>query len=511
MPSAIQPGPGAELEIKLALPTADPSGLARQLARLPVLARRTPLRKQVCNIYYDTPGGALQAHRMALRLRRVDGPDAPCWLQTFKTGGGGDSALSLRGEWEVPVPGPALDPAALRAAPPWLRLDPDGTVFAALEAYFSTAFERTTWTVHRRDGSAIEVALDLGQITCGERSAPICELELELLAGAPAALFDLAQQIAAHVAVLPLAASKAERGHALRTGTLGAPQQARPLQWRGDVPLHAIVRPVLGEMFAQFTANLHALCHNDDPELVHQARVGWRRFRSAVRLFRPALAGALPPAWQGLHPVLVLLGDLRDLEVAHAETLPALRGAFVAGDAERARSWAALEQSFVQAVQRQREAVRSAVQVPAAGAALLALTRWIDGLASLQASGGGPAPSAKAVRHWVRQRMKRLHAHWKKALQDSAAPESQHRARILAKRLRYNIEALAPLLPARAQRWQREASAVQADVGLARDVLQAGVLANRLGAGPGIGEFLRGFATGRDNAPLRAASHPARA
>ena len=511
MPSAIQPGPGAELEIKLALPTADPSGLARQLARLPVLARRTPLRKQVCNIYYDTPGGALQAHRMALRLRRVDGPDAPCWLQTFKTGGGGDSALSLRGEWEVPVPGPALDPAALRAAPPWLRLDPDGTVFAALEAYFSTAFERTTWTVHRRDGSAIEVALDLGQITCGERSAPICELELELLAGAPAALFDLAQQIAAHVAVLPLAASKAERGHALRTGTLGAPQQARPLQWRGDVPLHAIVRPVLGEMFAQFTANLHGLCHNDDPELVHQARVGWRRFRGAVRLFKPALAGALPPAWQGLHPVLVLLGDLRDLEVAHAETLPALRGAFVAGDAERARSWAALEQSFVQAVQRQRETVRSAVQVPAAGAALLALTRWIDGLASLQASGGGPAPSAKAVRHWVRQRMKRLHAHWKKALQDSAAPESQHRARILAKRLRYNIEALAPLLPARAQRWQREASAVQADVGLARDVLQAGVLANLLGAGPGIGEFLRGFATGRDNAPLRAASHPARA
>ena len=50
MPSASHPGPGAELEIKLALPTADPASLARQLAHLPALARRKPVRKQVDNI-----------------------------------------------------------------------------------------------------------------------------------------------------------------------------------------------------------------------------------------------------------------------------------------------------------------------------------------------------------------------------------------------------------------------------------------------------------------------------
>jgi hypothetical protein len=302
MPSTSQHGPGAELEIKLALPTADPASLARQLARLPALARRKPVRKQVDNIYFDTPAQALRAQRMALRLRRVGGDDAPQWLQTFKTSDGGDSALSLRGEWEVPVPGPALVQAALQAAPPWQRLDPEGAVFAALQPCFATAFERTAWTVRRRDGSVIEVALDLGQITSGQRSVPICELELELLAGAPTALFDLARHIALHIAVLPLAASKAQRGHALRDGTLDTPLRARPQPLGGDVAWHHMVQPVLGEMFAQFTANLNALRHCDDPELVHQARVGWRRFRGAVRLFKPAVPAQALPSWQGCAP-----------------------------------------------------------------------------------------------------------------------------------------------------------------------------------------------------------------
>ena len=118
MPSSVHPGSGAELEIKLALPAPNPAGLAQQLARLPALARRQPVHQQVDNIYYDTPAQVLRAQRMALRLRRVGGDNAPQWLQTLKTSDSGDSALSLRGEWEVPVPGPALVQAALQAAPP---------------------------------------------------------------------------------------------------------------------------------------------------------------------------------------------------------------------------------------------------------------------------------------------------------------------------------------------------------------------------------------------------------
>jgi hypothetical protein len=55
------------------------------------------------------------------------------WPQTLKTADAELSALSQRGEWETPVPGPALQPKALRAAPLWRRLDPDGTLLAALQ------------------------------------------------------------------------------------------------------------------------------------------------------------------------------------------------------------------------------------------------------------------------------------------------------------------------------------------------------------------------------------------
>ncbi|ART49603.1 CYTH and CHAD domain-containing protein [Acidovorax carolinensis] len=502
MPSTSHPGPGAELEIKLALPTSNPAGLARQLARLPTLARRQPVHKQVDNIYYDTPGQALRAQRMALRLRRVGGVDAPQWLQTLKTSDSGDSALSLRGEWEVPVPGPALVQAALQAAPPWQKVDPDGAVFAALAPCFATDFERTAWTVRRRDGSAIEVALDMGQITCGQRSVPICELELELLAGPPAALFDLARQIAQHIAVLPLAASKAQRGYELRDGKLDTPLRARPPQLGTEVSLRALVQPVLGEMFAQFTANLNALVHSDAPELVHQARVGWRRFRGALRLFKPAAPVRAVPAWPEMQPMLVLLGELRDLDVACTQTLPALQDAFVAGDAGRAERWQAMAQAFQQAALQQRQLVRRALQEPAVGAALLSITLWLDDLARPQAWGESPDLPGKTVRHWVRQRIQRLHAQWKKALRDSTHAESQHRARILAKRLRYNIEALRPLLPGRAQRWLQQATQLQAGIGASRDVLQAGVLAQRLAVDRGIVEFLRGFAAGQAGVPL---------
>lgn len=203
-----------ELELKLALPTSNPGSLLARLSRTAVLARRSATHLQLHNTYYDTPEQQLRQQRMALRIRRV-GPDtAPQWLQTFKTADAGNSALSRRGEWEAPVAGPALDPDALRATP-WSDIDPKGALFASLVPCFTTQFERTLWLVRTRNGSVVEVALDIGQLLAGEHTAPICELELELKAGQPQAVFDVAQQIARTIAVLPASASKAERGYAL--------------------------------------------------------------------------------------------------------------------------------------------------------------------------------------------------------------------------------------------------------------------------------------------------------
>lgn len=488
-------GQGAEIEIKLALPAGCSGRLLRQLAAVPALARHVPTRQQVGNLYYDTPDQALRRQRAALRIRRVDGDGAPRWLQTLKTADAGLSALSRRGEWEVPVAGPALEQDALREAPPWRDLDPDGALFATLQPCFSTDFERTRWTVRLRGGATIEVALDRGLIVAGERAAPICELELELLCGPPEALFRLADQIARRVPVLPLSASKAQRGFALAQGVLDAPQRARPPEPPRRIGVQALTPLLLLEMFDQFTANLHALLVADHPELVHQARVGWRRFRAALRLFRPELA-APPPDWRGLQPLLDLLGGLRDLDVACTQTLPTLQSAYVAGDAGRATAWAAVEQSFQAAAALQRKAVRLALQEPITGQALLGITQWLEAL------GAAPQAPALPARRWARQRVARLRSRWKAACRDAVDAAGQHRARLLAKRLRYNIEALRPLLPGRAARWHERASRQQAEVGARRDVAQAGVLAMRLAAPTDVQAFLRGVAAGMERPPV---------
>ena len=61
--------------------------------------------------------------------------------------------------------------------------------------------------------------------------------------------------------------------------------------------------------------------------------------------------------------------------------------------------------------------------------------------------------------------------------------------RLLAKRLRYNIEALRPLLPQRAGRWHERARQQQTEAGELRDTVQAAVLAAGLGAPPEVVAF----------------------
>ncbi len=487
--------PAGEIELKLALPAPDPAALAQRLARLPLLARRQASTQRLHNIYYDTPAQDLRQQRVALRLRRVGSEARPRWLQTFKTGGADDSALSQRGEWEEPVPGAALQRRALKETP-WSGLDPDGTIFRALEPCFVTTFQRTLWTVRRRNGSVVEVALDIGHIEAGDQRSPICELELELLAGPPQALFDMAQLIARDIAVLPASQSKAERGYALAQGTLDMPQRAQPPVLGSKLPVAQAAQRVLRESFSQFTANLWALRSSDDAEVVHQARVGWRRFRSACRLFRTALpAETPPPSRLPLQALLTFLGELRDLDVARIDTLPPLADAYAAGDPRRAEAWSALSASLLQATTLQRKAVRYALQAPAVGACLLATTQWIEGLSALPPAGSADAAPPEPLPRWARQRLAHLRRQLKRALKQAPSPTQQHRVRIIAKRQRYAIEALRPLLPKqRRERWYQQACNLQTTLGATRDLM----LATTLEANRGLAEFLRGVAVGRE-------------
>jgi len=484
-----------EVELKLALLSTPLETLAKRLAQVQALRCHQPSIQLVHNVYYDTPAQNLRQQSVALRIRRTGGRAKPQWLQTLKTAGRCDSALSQRGEWEVPVASAKLSRGALQSTP-WKTIDLDGKFFPVLAPLFVTTFKRTRWSVPGVDGSLIEVSLDIGHIVAGPKSVPICELELELMAGRSAALFDLAHQISRTVALMPASASKAARGYALINDALNQPLGAFPPKLSGDLSLTAAAVCVLREMWNQFSTNLNTLRHSDDPELVHQARVGWRRFRSALRLFKPVLSVARMPSWEALQPLLMTLSELRDVDVARLETLPTLADVYSAGDSQRMDAWQSMMDALLQAGKLYRRSVRESLQDPKVGSTLLWAAQWLEELASLTGSFNQTTKHGEQLQSWARRRITHLHDELKDASKNASS--SAHRVRIHAKRLRYAVAALQTLLPKRrAERWYRQAASLQLSLGAARDLAQAGVLVARLDLDRGLAEFLRGFAIGK--------------
>lgn len=484
-----------EIELKFALPKLDRLALEAWLSGLPVLSRRKPMHLQLNNVYYDTPEQALRSKKMALRVRQVGSSSQPQWVQTLKIAGPSESALSQRGEWESALSGSQLDFSLLQDTP-WRDSDPDGLLFEALQPCFTTDFSRTCWTLRRRDGSSVEVALDVGQVSASGQSAPLCELEIELLNGSPSALFETARRIAQSVPLIPLSVSKAERGYRLAQGNLHAPVRARPTALAHGMDLTDIAKRVLREMFLQFCANLNILRDSDDPEVLHQARVGWRRFRSALKLFGKGVDLSALPQPTALQPLLQAMARLRDLDVVAAETLPMLAGPYTAGDPIRQAQWRSLVCALAGEAQVQRRAVHAALDDPAVGLTLLDMTRWLETPWTL--AGGGSSPGAVSASAWIRQRVAKLTDRLEASAVDAHDPLAQHRLRILAKRVRYCIEAVRPLLPRRrAQRGYLMAAELQTRLGSHRDVLQAIEIASQLRAAEDIVAFLRGVSFGQ--------------
>lgn len=506
----------AETELKLLLPAAQALTIEAQLRKLSVLARRRTSTHWLWNVYHDTPDQTLRQQRHALRMRCVT--DAPWsststastlsgeWIQTFKSAGISEGGLSRRGEWESRESSGQLNPVALRATP-WAVLDPDGRLFAALSPCFETRCRRTVWTLHRYQGAIIEVAFDVGEIIANGRSEPILELELELKSGGSEALFHLANEVATQLPVLPFDVSKAERGYLLAQGIVQPARSSAPLCLAARTePLDA-ARKALSATFDQFTRNLSSLLTSDDPEVVHQARVAWRRWRSAARLFAPWLPGRSDVS--GLKPLLDELGPLRDLDVLRTDTLGRWLPAFVDGDPVRQNTADRTLQRIDGARSAQRERTRAALAQPAMGLALLGLAHGLFLLTTAEASpqtlrmssdakatGAGKRRSRKQS-PWAGKRIRKLQQRMEDALAASrlpdAEPEQVHRARILAKRTRYAAEMLRDLLPAkRTKALTQSATAVQTQLGEDRDLQQAVLLLGALQADTALIEFLRG-------------------
>jgi CHAD domain-containing protein len=148
-----------------------------------------------------------------------------------------------------------------------------------------------------------------------------------------------------------------------------------------------------------------------------------------------------------------------------------------------------------EAATSQRLAVRDAVRAPAVGATLLSITRYIEETSLIHAV----ATESKALRlgPWTEHRLRKIKRKLDMSTKAASDKKGQHRARILAKRLRYGLESMQSVLPhSLTKRWLKDAAAVQGSIGVSRDFQRLQQLAVDYGAVPGLVEFLRGYVSG---------------
>lgn len=445
-----------ETELKLAVAAGDLPQLLARLSRY-----GAPQRGVLDSLYFDTRDRRLAAAGLALRLRLADGR----WWQTLKAGGA-LAALATRGEWEQParvVRGrPQLDWKALAATPLPAALGAAGP--RALKPLFRTRFERARWNVAHR-GARIEAALDVGEITAGTRREPICELELELQQGEPAALPDFALHLVGRgkraLALLPAAESKSARGHRLAANQRPTPQKANAKAFAdllgAQQPLPAAVRAFAARALDLLLLNAAGARVHQDPEFVHQARVALRRLRSVLRVLRPWV-DVPGPLRAELRWVARALGTVRDLDVLIGETAAQLLPALPV----RVRT--AVRHRLRQAHAQARAALHAVLGSARFARALLAALRWV----AQRSDRDGPPLAAVAA-----EALAPLQRRLAKAAPRFAAlsPRKQHRVRIEAKRLRYALDFFAAALPAaEAKRLSKTLAALQDALGALNDL-----------------------------------------
>ncbi len=468
--------------------------------------KRGPARtRKVVTLYLDTDGAMLAEAGIALRLRRDDRR----WLQSIK-GAAGISAggMSTRPEFEWPVRGPKPDPLRFAATP--YRRVLGRAERKGLAPRFATEIARTTIPLAFADSTMAHLAIDRGIVRTADGGlpvqAPICEIELELEAGDPLRLFELAQALAADVPFAFEPASKAARGSALRAPVVAAPVRASDPELSAAMPAGAAFATIILACVAQIEGNARGLLASDDPEWIHQMRIGVRRLRACLSLARNAFAAArVEPLRAELRWLAQALGAARDLDVFTATTLPQLRQSARAGSGhDLDDALASLETTAqarrVEARAHARAAVASPrfVRLVLAAAALAAAPA-----ADRDDSRAHPSRLRRPAKAMAKRLQKRRHADLLALGHDlaHAAPEARHAARLAAKKLRYATEFFAPLFGRKRTRdYQKALAALQEELGAWNDAAVAARLASELaGAQSPAAAAFAGWAAARSN------------
>ena len=453
-----------EIELKLQVPAAQRAAVEAAVAGR-TLAPRTRLQAA----YHDTAERTLALAGLALRLRR----EGRQWVQTLK--GAGDDGLT-RAEHNVPRGAgravPAIEPRLHAGTPVGERLLAllGANPGSSLQTLYRTDIQRRTRAqIVRSPGrpqSRVELAFDAGRIEAGAASIEVCELEIELLAGHPAAVIETARGWLPRFGLWLDGRSKAERGDLLARGErMALARMAAAVRLAPQMNAAAAWQAVLRSCADQILANASQIASGTHaPEHVHQLRVGLRRLRSALALFEddsPALA-------EGAAALFRRLGAARDSVVIDGEFGAELAAAMQVAKLENETAPAASVAGTTPPATILREV---AVQM------LL-----LDLLAAMHVEPEpepepetGPA-DAPPIRDRLAARLNRWH---RQVVADAARygeleDEARHRLRKRAKRLRYATEFCRSLFERRAvRRYLKALRALQERLGAVSDAVMA--------------------------------------
>jgi len=315
-------GSHIELELKLRVPD---HAVAKVQAR--VEHRGGAERTHLEAVYHDTPDHRLASAGIGWRVRR----EGAQWVQTLKAQAPGGDGLA-REEHNVVVRGkrrPDADAIRHAGTPAGERL------LALLAELPEQPVERFRTDVHRSSrrtrvpGGTVELAFDTGTIESGDRSVPVCELEIELVSGRPHAVIAAAVTWVQRHGLWIDTSTKSHRGTMLADGATLAEHVRTPQpDLRPDMSVDEAMREMMRACLVQVMGNASAVAGGvGDDEHVHQARIGIRKLRTVLSVFGRKV-DTLDPSWQPrLAEVFSALGAGRDRTVVLAQWSDALRDA----------------------------------------------------------------------------------------------------------------------------------------------------------------------------------------
>jgi triphosphatase len=494
-----------EIELKLEVP---PANLPR-LAKIPRLrALKTPPKSATeISVYFDTKNRRLHKKGLMLRVRRV----GDRYVQTIKSAGHSD--LFERDEWESEIDGamPDLRLAQGTALEPLLSRK----FCRQLKPVFETRVRRKTYPLTDGD-SAIALTLDRGEIDTGDRSQPLCEIELELKRGHEAELFEVARELTHAVAGQLALKSKSERGYELLEDSEAAPVKAVPVDLSRGTSTRDAFKAIGIACLKQVIDNVPALLAGE-PEGVHQMRVGLRRLRAAMSLFADILQDLETAALkQELKWLTGELGPARELEVLVTRVVAPVkrRHSRLQGISSLSRD---LTQQRAAALARAQDAARS----ERFRALTLDVARWLEAGQWRRPQDDlvrdrGDVPVEISAADQLTRRFKKIRKEGKMLTRLDA--RRRHKLRIQAKKVRYASEFFAAVFPGKKASKRREKflSGLESVQDCLGDLNDIAVHENRITAIAGEGRrnrrrrgspkraFAAGLLTGREDARLDA-------